>query len=158
MTHFTHETPMTATDFEPANPDFARAVRESFERQDMLRAMSARLGEITPGFCAVELPFSAAVAQQQSVFHAGAIGAIGDVAAGCAAASLMPAGSAVLTVEYKINLVRAARPPMLRAEGRVVRAGRTLTVCRTDVFRVDGTSRELCAVLQVTLMRTERSA
>lgn len=149
---------MSETDFTPANPDYARMVRESFASQGMMRTLQARLADLAPGYCAVELPYAAAVAQQQGFFHGGAIGAIGDVAAGYAAFSLMPAGSEVLTVEYKINLVRAARPPVLRAEGRVLRAGRTLTVCRTEVYRVEGTARDLCAALQVTLMRVEPSA
>jgi uncharacterized protein (TIGR00369 family) len=64
----------------------------------------------------------------------------------------MPAGAEILTVEFKLNLIRAALPPNLRAEGRVLRAGRTLSVCRADVFHRDG---EACALLQSTLMRVD---
>ena len=79
-----------------------------------------------------------AISQQQGYFHGGAIGAIADTAAGYAAYSLMPAGAEILTVEYKLNLIRPAVPPTLRAEGRVVRAGKTLTVCRADVYHMLG--------------------
>jgi uncharacterized protein (TIGR00369 family) len=90
-------------------------------------AGGGRIVAIEPGFCAIELSYAPGVSQQQGFFHGGAIVAIADTAAGHAAYSLMPAGSEILTVEYKLNLVRAALPPMLRAEGHVLRAGKTLT-------------------------------
>ena len=101
------------------------------------------------------MPYAPGVSQQQGFFHGGAIGAIADTAAGYAAYSLMPAGSEILTVEYKLNLVRAAVPPTLRAEGRVLRAGKTLTVCRADVYHQAANGTEPCALLQSTLMRVE---
>ena len=144
--------------FTPAFAGYASMVRDSFARQGLMGTLGARLVAVEPGFCAIEMPYAPAVAQQQGFFHGGAIGAIADVASGYAAYSLMPERAEILTVEYKINLVRAARPPLVRAEGRVLRAGRTLTVCRTDVYRLDDGGRDLCAVLQATMMRVEPSA
>jgi uncharacterized protein (TIGR00369 family) len=141
--------------FKPAYPGYADAARRIFEGQGMMHTLGARLVAVAPGTCSIEMPYSEAVSQQHKFFHGGAIGAIGDVAAGCAAFTLMPEGSQVLTVEYKINLVKAGLPPLMRAEGQVLRAGRTLTVCRAEVFRIDGDVRDLCAVLQATLMRVE---
>lgn len=142
---------MTTT-FTPSNPDYDRTVRESFARQGLMATIGAGIVDLGPGFCVVEMPYAPAVSQQQGFFHGGVIGAIADTAAGYAAYSLMPAGAEILTVEYKLNLVRAALPLKLRAEGRVLRAGKTLTVCRADVFHGDG---EVCALLQSTLMRVE---
>ena len=142
---------MTTT-FTPANPDYQSVVRDSFARQGLMATIGARIVDLGPGFCVVEMPYTPAVSQQQGFFHGGAIGAIADTAAGYAAYSLMPAGAEILTVEFKLNLIRAALPPTLRAEGRVLRAGRTLTVCRADVFHRGG---EACALLQSTLMRVE---
>jgi uncharacterized protein (TIGR00369 family) len=144
--------------FKATNPDYAAAVRESFGRQGLMHTLGARVVAIEPGFCVIEMPYAPAVSQQQGYFHGGAIGAIADNAAGYAAYSLMPPGSEILTVEYKINLIRPALPPTLRAEGRVLRAGKTLTVCRADVYHMkDGApgSLEACALLQSTLMRLE---
>ena len=141
-----------STRFQPANPDYQRAVRDSFARQGLMATLGARIVALEPALCVVEIPFTPGVSQQQGFFHGGAIGAIADTAAGYAAYSLMPAGAEILTVEYKLNLVRAALPPTLRAEGRVLRAGRTLTVCRAEVFHRDG---EACALLQSTLMMVE---
>jgi uncharacterized protein (TIGR00369 family) len=145
------------TEFKVSNPDYADTVRASFARQGLMTTLGARIVAIEPGFCAIEMAYAPAVSQQQGFFHGGAIGAIADTAAGYAAYSLMPAGSEILTVEYKLNLVRAALPPMLRAEGRVLRAGKTLTVCRADIYHQRDGSRETCALLQSTLMRMEPS-
>ena len=147
-----------ATQFKVSNPDYAKTVRDSFARQGLMTTLGARIVAIEPGFCVVEMGYTPGVSQQQGFFHGGAIGAIADSAAGYAAYSLMPAGAEILTVEYKLNLVRPAVPPTLRAEGRVLRAGRTLTVCRADVFHAGPGGPEACALLQSTLMRVEPAA
>jgi uncharacterized protein (TIGR00369 family) len=138
--------------FKPNNPDYARVVRESFARQGLMATFGAQIVRVEPGLCVIEMPYAPAVSQQRGYFHGGAIGAVADNAAGYAAYSLMPAGSDILTVEYKINLIRPALPPTLRAEGRVLRAGKTLSVCRADVYYVVEGRQEACALLQSTLM------
>jgi acyl-coenzyme A thioesterase PaaI-like protein len=70
----------------------------------------------------------------------------------------MPAGAEVLTAEYKINLIRPASPPILRAEGRVLRAGKTLTVCRAEVFHTGPRGLEVCALMQATMIRVDPAA
>jgi len=147
-----------ATQFKVSNPDYAKAVRDSFAKQGLMATLGAHIVAIEPGFCAIEMGYAAGVSQQQGYFHGGAVGAIADSAAGYAAYSLMPAGAEVLTVEYKLNLIRPAVPPTLRAEARVLRAGRTLTVCRADVFHTGPGGPEACALLQSTLMRVEPAA
>ena len=144
-----------APQFNVSNPDYAKTVRDSFARQGLMTTLGARIVAIEPGFCVVEMGYTPGVSQQQGFFHGGAIGAIADSAAGYAAYSLMPAGAEILTVEYKLNLIRPAVPPTLRAEGRVLRAGKTLTVCRADVFHSPPGGPEACALLQSTLMRVE---
>ena len=144
-----------ATQFKITNPDYAKTVRDSFARQGLMATLGARIVAIEPGFCVIEMGYTPSVSQQQGFFHGGAIGAIADSAAGYAAYSLMPAGAEILTVEYKLNLIRPAVPPTLRAEGRVLRAGKTLTVCRADVFHAGPGGPEACALLQSTLMRVE---
>jgi uncharacterized protein (TIGR00369 family) len=144
--------------FKISNPAYADTVRESFARQGFMHTIGARLVSIEPGVCVIEVGYAPGLSQQQGFFHGGLIGTIADNAAGYAAYSLMPAGAEILTVEYKLNLVRAARPPTLRAEGRVIRAGRTLTTCRADVFHVGEDGLELCGLLQSTLMRVEPAA
>jgi uncharacterized protein (TIGR00369 family) len=85
--------------------------------------------------------------------HAGVVAAIADSAAGYAAMSLMPAGSEVLTVEYKLNLMSPARGDLLVARGRVLRAGRTLTVCEATVAAVRQPAETPCAIMLATMIR-----
>jgi uncharacterized protein (TIGR00369 family) len=132
---------------------FEDAVRASFAKQGFLANMGALLVDVEPGHVIIELPFSAQVTQQQGLFHGAAIGAIGDSAGGYAALTLMPDGNEVVSVEYKVNFVRPARGELLRADGRVVRAGKSVTVSRIDVFAVEAGKPELVAVLQATFMR-----
>ncbi len=144
--------------FEPRNPDFDRIVRDSFARQGLMSTLGARIVTLEPGLCVIEMDYAPGISQQNGYFHGGAVGAIADSAAGYAAFSLMPAASDILTVEYKLNLIRPAVPPTLRAEGRVVRAGKTLSVCRADVYCATDDRVEACALLQSTLMRLATSA
>ena len=109
--------------FRASNPDYEKAVRDSFARQGLMTTLGARIVTLEPGFCVVEMPYAPGVSQQQGFFHGGAVGAIADTAAGYAAYSLMPAGSEILTVEYKLNL--GTRSGAADAEGRRPRsAGR----------------------------------
>jgi uncharacterized protein (TIGR00369 family) len=142
-----------ATGLQPANPAFEEVIRASFATQGLMRTLGAQLRTVLPGRVIIELPAGVAVFQQQGMFHGGAIGAIGDVAGGYASLSLMPAGSEVVTVEYKINFVRPARGELLRAEGQVLRAGRSVTVARIDVAAIDGGKATVVALLQATFMR-----
>jgi hypothetical protein len=89
--------------FEASNADFARVVRDSFARQGLMSTLGARIVALEPGLCVIEMDYAPGVSQQNGYFHGGAVGAIADSAAGYAAYSLMPAGSDILTVEYKLK-------------------------------------------------------
>jgi uncharacterized protein (TIGR00369 family) len=140
--------------FDAANSDYAHVVARSFAQQGLMTTIQARLDQVEPGRAVISVPFGSSVSQQQGLFHGAVIGAIGDSAGGYAALSLMPAGSEVVTVEYKINFMRPARGTLLVATGTVLRAGRSVTVGRVDVETsgADG-ARTLVAVLQATFMR-----
>ena len=139
--------------FVPEDSDFAERIRASFGRQGLMRTLGAELSDVRPGSCEIRLPYREELSQQHGFFHAGATGAIADSAGGYAAYSLMGAGDSVLSAEYKINLLAPARGDLLIARGEVLRAGRTLSVCRVDVaVRRDGVE-TLCATMQQTLVR-----
>ena len=112
----------------PRDPDFERRVRESFARQAAMATIGAVLERVTPGEVAVGLPFRPDLTQQHGFLHAGIIASVVDSACGYAALSLMEPGVAVLSVEFKVNLLAPAKGERFRAFGRVVRAGRTVTV------------------------------
>lgn len=103
-----------------------------------MSTIGASLELVEPGEVHIALPFSATLSQQHGYMHAGATTAIADSANGYAALTLTPPGYEVLAVEFKINLLAPARAPRLLARGRVLRAGRRLTVCLAEVVGVDG--------------------
>src|SRR5262252_9161042 len=124
--------------FAPPNPDYAARVRASFDRQGAMKLIGARLAEVRPGFCSIELPYREDLTQQHGYVHAGIVSAIADSAGGYAGFTLFPPDASVLTVEYKINLLAPAKGDRLVATGRVVKPGRTLTVCTLEVDVFDG--------------------
>ena len=140
-------------DFAATDPDFAERVRKSFDAQGIMDHIGATLTLIEPGVCEIELPYSDAVSQQYGFFHGGVIGTIADSAGGYAAFGLMDAEDGILTVEYKLNLMALADGDLLVARGRVLRAGRTLTVARAEVGVVKNGVEVACAAMQQTLMR-----
>lgn len=138
---------------QPENAQFETAVRESFGRQPFLAAIGATLSRIAPGEVDIELPFRADLLQQSGTMHAGVISAIADTACGYAALTLMPAGAEVLSVEFKINLLAPAAGTRFVARGRVVRSGRTLTVCTAEVATAEATDDRLIATMTGTFIR-----
>ena len=136
----------------PANPDFAARTRDSFGRQGVMGLIGARLGRIEPGLVEILLPYRADLTQQHGFFHAGVTSTIADSAGGYAAFTLFPPESSVLTTEYKINLLAPADGQVLRALGRVVKPGRTLTVCDVEVFVEKNGQERLCAKLLQSLI------
>ncbi|HEV7147698.1 MAG TPA: PaaI family thioesterase [Pedococcus sp.] len=136
-----------------ADPEVAARIRDSFERQGLMRHLGARLSHIGPGRVHIVLPSRPEVSQQHGYVHAGATSAIADSAGGYAALTLFPTDADVLTVEYKINLVAPAAGDHLEAIGLVRKSGRTLTVCDLDVFGVTDGRRSLVATGQQTLIR-----
>jgi uncharacterized protein (TIGR00369 family) len=132
----------------PADPNFAVRIRASFGRQKAMSLIGASLTLVEPGQVEVALPYRDDLTQQKGFIHGGIIGMIADTACGYAAYSLMPADCSLVTVEYKINILAPARAS-LAARGEVVRAGRTLTVTRGEVYSEDG---KHVASMQQTLM------
>jgi uncharacterized protein (TIGR00369 family) len=138
--------------FELRDTEYQRRVRDSFERQGLMRHLGAELVSLEPGGAVIRVPFRGELTQQHGYFHAGVMGAIADSACGYAAYTLMAAEDSVLTVEYKINLLAPADGEELIARARVVRSGKTLKICSADVFvRKDGTEKH-CAMVLATIM------
>ena len=64
----------------------------------------------------------------------------------------MPADAAVLTIEYKINLLAPAKGQRFRMEGLVIKPGRTVTVAEGKAFAIDEGKEKLIATMGCTLM------
>jgi uncharacterized protein (TIGR00369 family) len=127
-------------------------IRSSFARQGLMATLGATLDSVAAGEVVITLPVRAEVGQQHGFVHAGAVAAIADSAAGYAALTLMPAGTGVLTTEFKINLLSPAAGTRLVARGKVIKAGRTLTLAMTEVHAETADGAKLCALLTATLM------
>ena len=130
-------------------------IRESFGRQGLMHTLGATLAHVSAGSVEIALVPGPAVSQQHGFVHAGAVSAIADSAAGYAALSLMPPDRGVLTTEFKINLLAPAMGDRIVARGRVVKAGRTLTLAQAEVFAEKDSRERLIALLTATLMAIE---
>jgi len=136
----------------PRDPDFEQRVRASYARQAAMATLGATLSQVAPGQVVIELPFRPDLTQQHGFLHAGVVTTAMDSACGYAAMSLMERGAAVLSVEFKVNLLAPARGVRFRASGRVVRAGRNLTVVTGEFRAVDGAGDPLVAMMTATMM------
>ena len=152
----------------PADADSSAApaglvsrVRDSIDRQQFMTTLGARLVLIADGRVGIALPAVAGLTQQHGYVHAGVIASVADTACGYAAYTLMPDGHDVLTIEFKLNLLAPAAGEEIEARAEVVRAGRTLTVCRGDVYARAAGTEALVATMLATIigrraMREER--
>jgi uncharacterized protein (TIGR00369 family) len=136
-----------------SNPRFAEDIKQSFALQSVMRVIGAELSVLEPGIVEITLPYRANLTQQHGYLHAGIVTTIADSAAGYAAYSLMPAGAEVLSVEFKVNLLRPAQGNSFLARAEVIKPGRTLTVVRADVFGIaESSDRELVATMLATII------
>lgn len=139
--------------FDPIDPDFESAVRASFERLTLMKTIGATLERVSAGEVEIVLPSRDDLTQHHGFMAAAVLTAVVDVACGYAAMTLMPPGSSVLTVEYKANFLAPAQGERMVARGRVLRLGRTITVCAGDVIAVDRGTEKPVATLLATMMR-----
>ena len=143
----------------PPYPLLWERIATSLARQGMSQALGVRLLRAEPGCVELALPYSGKVTQQQLGFHGGATGMLADIAGGYAALTLAPEGLEVTTVEYKINFLAAFKDGELRATGKVVRAGKRITVAAAEVLHVDARGHTSpCALMQQTLTTVPASA
>lgn len=136
-----------------ADPDYEERVRSSFARQAAMDTIGAELTSVTPGTVEIEMPYSPALTQQHGYLHAGIISTALDSACGYAAFSLMPPDAAVLTIEFKINMLSPGRGDRFLFRGSVTKPGRTIIVAdgQAYAYSPDGEAR-LIATMTATMM------
>lgn len=135
-----------------AEPDFRERVAESFDRQAAMKLIGAELTRSEPGIVEIELPFRDDLTQQHGFLHAGIISAALDSACGYAALSLMPPEAAVLTIEFKVNLLAPGKGERFLFRGEVTKPGRTIMVSDGQAFAINDSEVKLIATMTGTLM------
>lgn len=142
---------------EPHNQDLERYIRSSFAKQKVMETIGAALTRVAPGQVDIALPFRDTLTQQHGFVHGGIIAAIADSACGYAALSLLPEGSEVLTVEYKVNFLAPAHGTRFVARGRVIKSGGRVSVCEGDVVAENGGVEAPVAVMLATMIRSGKA-
>jgi len=142
--------------FEPRNPDFRRIAADTFKRQQAMRTLGFTIARLEPGEVDLAMDYSPALTQQNGFVHAGVITAGLDTACGIAAFTLMPAGSDVLTVEFKTNLLAPAMGTRFVFRAEVIKPGRTLTISDARAYAIRDGAEHLIATMTGTLMAMAR--
>lgn len=143
---------MTQPIFLPRTPDFEQRVRDSFARQGVMGTLGAQLLRVEPGVVEIGLDWAPGLTQQHGFLHAGVVSTALDSACGYAGFSLMASDAAVLTIEFKINLLAPAKGQRFRMVGTVLKPGRTITVAEGQAFAIDNGQEKLIATMGCTLM------
>jgi uncharacterized protein (TIGR00369 family) len=142
--------------FQPKNPDYRAVATDTFERQRAMRTLGISIARLEPGGVDLAMDYAPEFTQQNGFVHAGIITAGLDNACGMAAFTLMPAGSDILTVEFKTNLLAPARGERFAFRATVVKPGRTLTVCEGRAYALHDGAEILIATMTGTLMALPR--
>ncbi len=137
---------------DPATGDFEERVRASFARQKAMTFIGASLTQVRAGTVEIELPYSEDLTQQHGFLHAGILSTALDSACGYAAYSLMPEDAAVLTIEFKVNLLAPGRGERFLFRGEVTKPGRTIMVADGRAFAFQDGEASLIATMTGTLM------
>ena len=140
------------TAFNTQDANFEARVRSSFARQTAMATLGIEIAGLQPGEVELRMPYASEYTQQHGFIHAGIITTALDSACGYAAFSLMPANAAVLTVEFKTNLVAPARGDFFLFRACVLKPGRTITVCDAQAFAAEDGKEKLVATMTGTLM------
>lgn len=143
-------------EFTPTDPNFEARIRSSFDRQGAMKTIGAALTKIAPGEAVIEFAYDPSLTQQHGYVHAGVLTTVVDSACGYAAYTLMPPASEVLTVEYKVNFLSPAKGERFAAIGKVVRSGKTITVCSGEVAARENGREKVVATMLATMIAVTR--
>jgi uncharacterized protein (TIGR00369 family) len=138
--------------FQPRSADFTKKVKDSFARQTAMQTLGIKIDTLRPGEVILAMDYNKALTQQHGFIHAGIITTGLDSAAGYAAFSLMADDAAVLTVEFKVNLMAPARGDAFLFKGFVVKPGRNLTFTEAKAYAINGDQEKLIATMSATMM------
>ena len=108
-------------------------IHASFSKQAFLAFIGAELEYVEKEKVIITCTHKETLTQQQGFLHGGVVKTLADVSCGYAALTVMPDDAEVLTVEFKINLMRPANTEKIVATGEVIKAGKTLVIAESTV-------------------------
>jgi len=138
--------------FQPNDPNYESRIRNSFDKQEAMKTIGAKLLKVMPGEVHIEFSFMESLTQQHGYIHAGIITTVVDSACGYAAYTLMQPETEVLTIEYKVNFMLPAKGNRFKGVGRVLKPGRTITVCSGDVIAFNDGKENVVATMLATMI------
>ncbi len=139
-------------EFQPSDPNYESRIQNSFNKQEVMKTIGAKLIKVIPGEVHIGFNFLESLTQQHGYIHAGIITSVVDSACGYAAYTLMPEESEVLTIEYKVNFMFPAKGNRFKGVGRVLKPGRNITVCSGDVIAFDNGKEKIVATMLATMI------
>lgn len=125
--------------------------REVLAQQAFSRLLGAELTRLVPGEAELRLALRDDLRQQNGFAHGGVVSYLADNALTYAGGTAMRVP--VVTSEFKINYVRPATGEALIARANALAVGKTQSVCRCEVYAVNGTDETLCALAQGTIVK-----
>ncbi len=142
----------------PLSAEVRDHVAAIFRRAPFIGDLGIALSDLGPGWCESVLEVAPKHLQQDGYVHAGVQATVADHTAGGAAATVARPGDLVLSVEFKINLLRPAVGDRLRCRATILRQGKTITVAESEVFARNGGDERLVAKAMVTLAHVPAAA
>ncbi len=133
------------------NPDYQLDVEKIFANSPFINDVGVKFETCGPGWCTTSLQVEARHHQHSGVIHAGVLSTMADNTAGVAAYTLVPKGVNVLTIEFKINLLRAATGKRLFCEAKVLKPGRLFSIVESEIFAFPDDTKKLVCKATVTI-------
>lgn len=141
--------------FTSANPNFREFVQHQFDRAQFIQHLGIELHDFGPGWCETRVTLRDEFKQQDGFAHAGVVTTLADHSCGMAAGTLSPPNRKVLTVEFKVNLLRPGVAPILRCRAEVVKPGKNLTVVEARVYGGESADAKPIALMSATMALVE---
>lgn len=133
------------------DPQFQQVIENSFCEAAFIADLGIRLVDCGPGWCIAALELAPRHLQHTGIVHAGVQTTLADHTAGAAAMTVTPATAFILTVEFKMHLLRPGKGQSLWCKARVLKPGRNFHVVESEVFALDGDKKTLISKLSGTM-------
>jgi uncharacterized protein (TIGR00369 family) len=126
-----------------------------FDKASFIQELGCELLSLENGICEIHLEIQPKHLQQNDFVHAGVLATLADHAAGCAAYTVTDEHNKVLSIEFKINFLRPAIGQKIICISKVLKPGKNISVCQSEVFAVNNGEQKMVAVALVSIANTK---